>query len=120
MLFRDWIGFRGGSMNTHRRSIPPLFALTCLFAVSPLLVRGNGFTLEQVLSAPFPSEMIASAQGDKVAWVFLQNGRRNIYIAEAPAFKGRQLTRYAQDDGQEITSLVFSPDATLIAYVHGG
>ena len=107
-------------MNIYRRSSAALFFLALAFTVSPQLARGNGFTLEQVLGAPFPSGMVASAKGDKVAWVFLDHGRRNIFIAEAPAFKGRQLTRYSQDDGQEVTSLVFSPDGAWIAYVRGG
>ena len=78
------------------------------------------FTLEQVLSSPFPSDLIASKSGDKLAWVFDTEGKRNIWVAEAPAFKGRQLTRYDKDDGQEITEPVFSPDGNWIAYVHGG
>jgi len=84
------------------------------------IVFADGFTLEQVLSSPFPSDLIASKSGDKIAWVFDSEGKRNIWIAEAPAFKGRQLTRYDKDDGQEITEPVFSPDGNWLAYVHGG
>jgi dipeptidyl aminopeptidase/acylaminoacyl peptidase len=106
-------------MSLYRRTpIRPLL-LAAFLLVAPLAF-GNGFTLEQVLSAPFPSGMVASPQGERIAWVFRDRGRRNIYIAEAPAFKGRQLTRYDKDDGQEVTSLVFSPDANSIAYVRGG
>jgi dipeptidyl aminopeptidase/acylaminoacyl peptidase len=82
--------------------------------------NANGFTLEQVLSSPFPSELIASSDGSKIAWVFDAQGKRNIWIAETPQFKGRQLTRYNKDDGQEITEITFSPDGNLIAYVRGG
>ncbi|HLF83710.1 MAG TPA: alpha/beta fold hydrolase [Blastocatellia bacterium] len=81
---------------------------------------GNGFTLEQVTSSPFPSDLIASQKGDRVAWVFDAEGKRNIWVAEAPAFKGRQLTRYDKDDGQEITEPEFSPDGNWIAFVFGG
>jgi dipeptidyl aminopeptidase/acylaminoacyl peptidase len=80
----------------------------------------NGFTLEQILSSPFPSDLVAAKQGDKIAWVFDVQGKRNIWVAEAPSFKGRQLTRYDKDDGQEITEPIFSPDGFWIAYVHGG
>ncbi|HXG94995.1 MAG TPA: prolyl oligopeptidase family serine peptidase [Blastocatellia bacterium] len=96
-----------------------LVSLT-LVLISIQLALADGFTLEQVLSSPFPSDLVASPKGDKVAWVFDAQGKRNIWIAEAPAFKGRQLTRYDKDDGQEITDLVFSPDANWIAYVRGG
>jgi dipeptidyl aminopeptidase/acylaminoacyl peptidase len=84
------------------------------------LVLANGFTLEQVLSSPFPSDLIASKSGDRLAWVFDYLGERSIWVAEAPSFKGRQLTHYDKDDGQEVTEPVFSVDGNWIAYVHGG
>ena len=96
------------------------FLALALLIVATQLALADGFSLEQVLSSPFPSDLIASKSGDKVAWVFDHLGKRNIWIAEAPAFKGRQLTRNDKDDGQEITEPVFSPDANWIAYVHGG
>src|SRR5438132_2096398 len=77
------------------------------------------FTLEQVMSSPFPSELTVSRQGDKIAWVFDAEGKRNIWTGEAPAFVARQLTRYDNDDGQELTDLVFSPGGGAIAYVRG-
>jgi dipeptidyl aminopeptidase/acylaminoacyl peptidase len=83
-------------------------------------VSAQSFSLEQVLSSPFPSDLVASKSGDKIAWVFDHLGKRNIWIAEAPAFKGRSLTRYDKDDGQEMTEPVFSPDGNWIAYVRGG
>jgi dipeptidyl aminopeptidase/acylaminoacyl peptidase len=106
-------------MNSYRRSEIALFSLLVVVFASSL-ARGNGFTLEQVLSSPFPSDLIASPLGDKVAWVFDAEGKRNIWVAEAPAFKGRQLTRYDKDDGQEITQPEFSPDGNWIAFVYGG
>jgi dipeptidyl aminopeptidase/acylaminoacyl peptidase len=100
-----------------RQCVTLIWLIVLSFSVKA--VDGD-FTLEQVLSSPFPSEMVASARGDKVAWVFDSQGKRNIWVAAAPDFKGRQLTRYDKDDGQEITELVFSPDGNLIAYVRGG
>ena len=94
-----------------------------LFVVSSSPARvaaSNGFTLEQVLSSPFPSGLVASPGGDKIAWAFNHQGKRNIWIGEAPSFRARQLTRYTDDDGQELTDLVFSPDGSWLAYVRGG
>ncbi len=99
------------------RRVPIPLAFILFMSV---LAFGNGFPLERVMSSPFPSDLIASAQGDKVAWVFDAEGKRNIWVAEAPAFKGRQLTRYDKDDGQEITEPAFSPDGNWIAFVYGG
>ena len=77
------------------------------------------FTLEQVLSAPFPSGLTAAPTGNRIAWVFDERGARNIWVAEGPAFQARKLTPYAADDGQEILDLEWSPDARAIAYVRG-
>jgi dipeptidyl aminopeptidase/acylaminoacyl peptidase len=78
------------------------------------------FTLEQALSAPFPSELTASPAGGKLAWVLDENGARNIWVAEPPDYKGRRLTSFRADDGQEISQLVWTPDARAILYVRGG
>ncbi len=87
----------------------------------PLLApHGAPFTLEQIESAPFPQELVASPSGDRVAWVFNERGVRNVYAAEAPAWKARRLTPYTADDGQELTNLAFSSDGHTVVYVRGG
>jgi dipeptidyl aminopeptidase/acylaminoacyl peptidase len=96
-----------------------LLALACLCCAAAPTAHAQKFTLEQVMSSPFPSEAVASKQGDRVAWAFDAQGRRNIWIAEAPGWRGRQLTRYTQDDGQELTELTFSNDGRYIAYTRG-
>jgi dipeptidyl aminopeptidase/acylaminoacyl peptidase len=78
------------------------------------------FTLAQMLHYPFASELVAADQSDVVAWVRDLDGARNIWLAHGPDFTPRQLTRYTEDDGQEITQLTFSPDGTRLVYVRGG
>ncbi len=78
------------------------------------------FTLEQILSSPFPSDLTAAPAGGRVAWVFDDHGSRNLWVAEPPDYKGRQLTKYTGDDGQEITELRWSPDGRSLVYVRGG
>jgi dipeptidyl aminopeptidase/acylaminoacyl peptidase len=78
------------------------------------------FTLEQVLSAPFPTDLTAAPSGGAVAWVFNDRGVRNIWVAEPPDYRGRKLTAYSEDDGQEISDLEFTPDAKAIVFVRGG
>src|SRR5262249_39679810 len=46
--------------------------------------------------------------------------KRNIWIAEGPQYKARQLTRFNEDDGQELTDLSFSADGNWIVFVRGG
>jgi dipeptidyl aminopeptidase/acylaminoacyl peptidase len=55
-----------------------------------------------------------------VAWVQNAAGVRNIWVAEAPRYQGRQVTRYTQDDGQDLTSLEIPPDGQRIVFVRGG
>ena len=108
-------------MNHHRNSfILALFVVPLLTFYSLQSTTAQTFTLEQVMSSPFPSELTVSKRGDKVAWAFDAEGKRNIWIAEAPGFAARQLTRYDSDEGQELTDLVFSPTGNAIAFVRGG
>jgi len=79
-----------------------------------------GFTLEQVLSAPFPSELTAAPGGAKLAWLLNERGARNIWIASAPEYKGVRLTAYIEDDGQDIGQIRWTPDARAVVYTRGG
>src|SRR5579864_4943115 len=79
----------------------------------------QSFTLEQVMSAPFPSNLTAAKSVPRVAWVLDEQGKRNIYVAEAPDFKARRLTAYLEEDGQELSGLQFSADGETIVYARG-
>ncbi|HEY3519891.1 MAG TPA: alpha/beta fold hydrolase, partial [Rhodanobacteraceae bacterium] len=79
-----------------------------------------GFTLQQVLDYPFPQDLTAAEKGDRIAWVIDLRGVRNVWIAQAPDFKPRQLTHFTEDDGQELTNLTFSPSGDALAFVRGG
>ena len=91
-----------------------------LAATAPLAAQQPAFTLEQALSAPFPEDLVTAPAGRTVAWVFNANGARNIWVAAAPEYQGRQLTAYAEDDGQEIGDLAWTPDGKAIVYTRGG
>ncbi|HEX9216064.1 MAG TPA: prolyl oligopeptidase family serine peptidase [Gemmatimonadales bacterium] len=82
--------------------------------------RSTPFTLDQVRSYPFPTELTAAASGARVAWAVNEQGRRNIYVAAGPAFSARQLTHYDRDDGQELSSVAVSADGKWVVYVRGG
>ncbi|HLY18104.1 MAG TPA: prolyl oligopeptidase family serine peptidase [Bryobacteraceae bacterium] len=79
----------------------------------------NSFTLEQVLSAPFPSAPAMSPSGGRIAWVYNARGVRNIWVAEPPDYRGHSLTAYTADDGQEVSNLHWAPDGREIVYVRG-
>lgn len=87
---------------------------------SRTLCAQSGFTLDQVKSYPFPNELTASAGGSRIAWALNERGRRNVWVAEGPEFRPRQLTHYTADDGQELTALQISPDGKRVVFVRGG
>jgi dipeptidyl aminopeptidase/acylaminoacyl peptidase len=78
------------------------------------------FTLEQILSAPFPDDLVASKTGNRIAWTLDEQGKRNVWAAEAPDFKARRITSYLEDDGQDLSSLGFSADGNTLVYTRGG
>src|SRR5439155_27222244 len=92
---------------------------TCALSATSAAAQQH-FTIEQVLRAPFASELVASSSGGKVAWSQTILGARNIWIAEPPEYKGRQLTHYTADDGRLLGKLAFTPDAGSLLYVRGG
>ena len=82
-------------------------AVLAVVLAAPAAVSGQqpAFTLEQVMSAPFPDELVAAPTGGALAWVFDARGARNIWVATPPDYRGRQVTAYAEDDGQEIAGV---------------
>jgi len=40
--------------------------------LAPLAIAQN-FTMEQVTSYPFPSELVCATSGDKIAWAMIQS-----------------------------------------------
>jgi len=87
---------------------------TAVWAQSP-------FTLEQVISSPFPNELVAATHGSRVAWVFNAKGVRNVWVADGPDFvhTARPVTHYSADDGQPIASLRLTPNGKTALYALG-
>jgi len=85
----------------------------------PIICFGESFTIEQVLSAPFPYGLTSASHASRIAWVFDNKGERNIWVADAPGFVPRQVTHYKGDDGQAIASVRLTPDGKTIVYARG-
>jgi Dipeptidyl aminopeptidases/acylaminoacyl-peptidases len=97
-----------------------LCVILSLATFNSLAANGDKFSLEQVMSAPFPTGLVASPVGGKVAWMQSAKGVRNVWVAEPPSYKGRQLTAFTEDDGIEIGELTWTPDASAVIYTRGG
>lgn len=105
----------------------PLALVLALGLLAPVRGQAPGpsraeatYTIEQVLSAPFATNLVAAPSGQKLAWVFDERGARNVWVAEGPAYAARALTRYTGDNGQDITNLKWTPDAQHVVFVRGG
>ncbi|HEY2805121.1 MAG TPA: prolyl oligopeptidase family serine peptidase [Gemmatimonadales bacterium] len=72
------------------------------------------------MSAPFPSDLIAAPDGRAIAWIGYEEGKRNIWVAEAPAWRAWRLTRWLADDGQDLSELSWTPDSRALLVVRGG
>src|SRR5256885_9568744 len=110
---------------TGKLRLPTVLAVVLAAPAAPaapavILGQQPGITLEQLMSAPFPDELVAAPTGGVLAWVFDARGARNIWVATPPDYRGRQVTAYAEDDGQEIAGVEWTPDANTIVYVRGG
>src|SRR5690242_21936126 len=86
-----------------RSLLPALLALSPVFAADSATAP-----IERYLSAPFASELSAAPSGGKVAWILDERGARNLWVAGAPDYKGRRLTSYTEDDGQDIGDIAWS------------
>src|SRR5215831_2969779 len=113
--FQGWSWIPRGGLHSIIRSLDPtiprrssilkplslLIALCCfsLSLASPANHRqaqpAAQFTLDQVMSAPFPSDLVAGP-GARLAWVTNSKGARNVWLAEPPDYNGRQLTTYTE------------------------
>ncbi len=96
-----------------------VFACAAVVTVLSLSLPAQSFTIEQVMSSPFPSELTAAAQSSSIAWVFNKEGDENIWVAAAPELVPVQVTHYQGDNGQPIASLRLTPDGRAVVYARG-
>jgi dipeptidyl aminopeptidase/acylaminoacyl peptidase len=101
---------------TMNKLIVLVLAFVCLV---PRAAAQKPVSLEELLSAPFPEHLKAAKTSNRIAWTLNQEGKRNIWAAEGPAFQARRITSYLEDDGQPISELNFSEDANALVYVRG-
>jgi dipeptidyl aminopeptidase/acylaminoacyl peptidase len=100
-----------------------LLAFVLCFLSLTQSVRGQTFTLKQVMSAPFSSGLSASPKGDRFVWISNQEGKRNLWQAESSngsEYDARPLTHYDADDGIEIGDVAWAPDGGSVVYARGG
>jgi len=95
--------------------------LVLIFSLTSLLMGAQGsYTLEQVLSPPYPWSLVSAKKADRVAWVFYSQGARNVWTAAAPDFKPVNLTGFTRDEVFEIPEVYITDDGKTVVFVRGG
>lgn len=104
------------------RRIAAVLGVLSIFLGSFAACAAQSFTLEQVLSAPFSSNLQAAPKGGDLVWLANEQGRRNLYAAipSGSGFTVRRLTDDAADDGIDIGDVTWTPDGRHVVYVRGG
>lgn len=65
-------------------------------------------TLEDFYSFPNLNSLISSPSGNTIAWMQVQKGVPNVFIAERPEFSPKQCTHYTEDSGLDLSGLTFN------------
>jgi len=106
-------------MKSHRFAMAGLAVVVVVLLSASFASAQKSFTIEQVLSYAFPSELVSAKKADRIAWFEAERGLRNVYTAAAPNFKPVCVTDFKQDDGKELTGLRISDDGSVIVFVRG-
>jgi dipeptidyl-peptidase-4 len=106
-------------MKRFRFLVMIVFGLWALAIAGMPAFSQRTFTLDEILSYTFPSDLVSARKADRIAWVEFEQGKRNVWTAAAPDFKPVRLTSFMEDDGVEILSLSISDDGSVAVFVRG-
>ncbi|MEZ4425802.1 MAG: prolyl oligopeptidase family serine peptidase [Gemmatimonadota bacterium] len=106
-------------MSVRRTATPALLSLALLALLAPSPLRAQGFSVDDILSPPFPVELVSAKAADRIAWIEYERGLRNVFTAAAPDFTPMRLTDYPDDDGHDLTTLRISDDGTVVTFIRG-
>ncbi len=83
------------------------------------LPAAASYSIDDVLSTPFASSLVAAPKGGRIAWVLNVRGRRNIWMAQPPAWNAEQVTQFNEDDGLDISQLTWTPNGQSLLFTRG-
>lgn len=76
-------------------------------------------TVADYISPGYPVALVAARKAERIAWIAYEEGRRNVYVAAAPAWTPVRLTSFMNDDGVDMTDLAISADGLVVVFVRG-
>ena len=56
---------------------------------------------------------------DRIAWISVELGMRNVYTAAGPDYSPVRLTEWMEDDGRDLSDLRISDDGQVLVFVRG-
>ena len=103
----------------EHRNVSVVLLFACVLATCGYTAAQSGFTIGQVLSSPFPTNLVAAPPAGRIAWLFAAKGERNVWVADASNFEARRVTHYMGDDGLPLAALKLTPDGRTAVYARG-
>jgi dipeptidyl-peptidase 4 len=106
-------------VSRHHRLLPAIAALALSLLLAPAASAQKPPTMAQFLSPGYPSSLVSAKKADRLAWVVLDAGKRNVYTAAAPDFRPVRLTAFLEDNGVDVAEPSISDDGSVIVFVRG-
>jgi len=107
-------------MKNHKLWMLIVFIAVFIGLANEAIAEESTFTLEQILSSPYPKHLVAAKHADRIAWVFYVEGEHNVWTAAVPDFKPVNLTGFVKDEVFEIPDVQITDDGSIVVYVRGG
>jgi dipeptidyl aminopeptidase/acylaminoacyl peptidase len=104
-------------MNRSRVVVISIVAVHFVLLAGGRAASAEHFTVEQALAFPAIESVVAAKSGSRIAWIFDEQGVRNVWAAEAPQWKAHALTAFTGDEGKEISDLSLSADGSEAVFV---
>ncbi len=96
-------------------------AAALIFSCSQFIdMQANAFPLESILSAPYPENLVASADGERIAWIQTKQGARSVWTAAGPDYDAVKIADFPNDDGRPLGQLSLSADGRMAVFTRGG
>jgi len=97
------------------------FAAIFILAFSPFAsAHAQAYSLQDVLSAPYPENLVRDASGERIAWTETREGARSVWTAAAPDFDAVKIADFPDDDGRPLSQLTLSDDGAFAVFTRGG
>ena len=106
-------------MSRIQRVLIAVAAAALGFALAPSASAQKPPTMAQFLSPGYPSSLVSAKKADRLVWVVLDAGKRNIYTAAGPGFRPVRLTSFLEDNGVDTDEPSVSDDGSIVVFVRG-